>query len=157
MSGFLTKTVIVIIAAVGIFFAVKKFSGGKSEPQPPAKTIQQVWAEDDKRLRASEETADPEADTDTPSIDEPAESVTEKLSIEDEVQAERLFEMAIAQRKIARLPGMSYKQMVDYCVDIIEAYPTSEYAVKARRMLSEVPQRLWDRYGITDEIVSQNP
>jgi len=76
-----------------------------------------------------------------------------QLVIEQQVDAERILEMAITERKIARLPGMSYKRMIDYCRDIISRYPESIYAAKARRILGEVPERYWDVYGITEEEV----
>jgi hypothetical protein len=63
--------------------------------------------------------------------------------------------MAITHRKMGRLPGMSYGQMVEYCRQIIEKYPGSEFEYKARRMLGEVPRQQWDRYKITQEEIRQ--
>ena len=82
---------------------------------------------------------------------EQIEQQAEEIPIEDQVQAQRLFEMALTQRKMARLPGIGYKQMVDYCREIIQKYPSSPEAPKARRMLGEVPESARALYNITDE------
>lgn len=74
-----------------------------------------------------------------------------ELSIEDEVQAQKLFEMAMFHRKSGRLPVMSYKKMVGYCREIIERWPDSEYAFKAKRMLADIPERYRKMYDITEE------
>jgi len=49
---------------------------------------------------------------------------------------------------------MSYKLMVDYCRQIIEKWPGSVYAFKARRMLGEIPQRYRKQYNITEEEIN---
>ncbi len=59
--------------------------------------------------------------------------------------------MALAERKMARLPGMTYKRMVDYCRQIIQKWPGSEYAFKAKRMLADIPERYHQMYHITKE------
>jgi hypothetical protein len=86
----------------------------------------------------------------------PIKAITEplpefkELEPEDEVRASQLFEMAMAERKRGRLPMMGFKNMVDYCREIIKNYPESEYAYKARRMLGDIPQRFRERYNITE-------
>ena len=127
--------IIVVIIAINFFRS--------SEPKPPqetkSKTFQQQITEDDRKLRAE------------PQAQETAERQFRELSEIEKVGAEKLFEFAITQRKIARLPGMGYKAMVDTCRQIINKYPDSVYAFKAKRMLSEVPDELRARYKITNE------
>jgi hypothetical protein len=77
-----------------------------------------------------------------------------ELSPEEEVQAEKLFEMAMTHRKMGILPGLHFKKMVDYCREIIQKWPGSEYAYKAKRMLADIPERHRERYNITDEEIS---
>ncbi len=149
MNTFWLKIAAVVVIVLAVVIAVSRYTGSKPggshavitvEDEPQAekpKTFGDVAARDDKRLRA-----------------EPNQTVQmqfKELTEEQKVNAEQLYEMAIAQRKMGRLPGMSYSQMVQYCRQIIERYPESEYAYKSRKMLGEVPQREWERYKITQQ------
>jgi hypothetical protein len=138
-----SKLVVFGIMAAGVIVLVKYFSARKPIPQPNPKTFYDTIAEDDKRLRADIKTTKPEK----------KQQEETELSPED-LQAEKLFEMALAQRKMARLPGISYKLMVDYCREIIERYPKSAYAPKARRMLGEVPEQYRQQYNITEQEIN---
>lgn len=145
MNTFWLKVAGVVIAVFVVAVVVNNFLSSKSEPKAKPKTFYDVLKQDDKRLRAEPK---PEQ------IVEPAKPQQDQIPLEEKVQAERLFEMALANRKMARLPGMTYKQMVDYCRQIIEKYPNSPQAPKARRMLGEVPERYWKRYNITEQEVN---
>jgi hypothetical protein len=150
MDNFWTKAVIAVVVIAAVFFAINHFKGPKTKrPAPPERTISDTWREDDKRLRA-EPNVTPPASTGQGASEQPAMKFRE-LTEEEQAGAEQLFEMAITSRKMARLPGMSYGQMVNYCRQIIEKYPSSEFEYKARRMLAEVPQNERERYGITQE------
>jgi len=144
MNNFWSKLIGIGIVAAGVIILAKYFPARKPVPQPKPKTFYDVIAEDDKRLRADIKTARPTNKN---------EQEKEELSPED-VHAGELFEMALAQRKMARLPGVSYKLMVDYCRQIIEKYPTGDYAPKARRMLGEVPKQYWPQYNITEKEIN---
>lgn len=141
MNGNILKLLALLLIVLVIIFVVKNFSGQKSEPSAEPKTFQEVIAEDDTRLRADIE--QPESNK--------IENQAAELTPEQQVDAERFFEMALAQRKMARLPGVSYKLMVDYCRELIRKYPNSQQAAKARRMLAEVPDQYRKLYKITDE------
>ena len=155
MKELLVKIAILAVVVIAVVVLVKKLSFLSEGPKN--KTFQEVIEEDDRRLRAdieepkqaSERSSDGEKQTEQQAkeVQEPSE----EIPIEDQVQAQRLFEMALAQRKMARLPGVTYKLMVDYCREIIQRYPNSPEAPKARRMLSEVPERYREIYNITDE------
>lgn len=143
MNTFWLKILLVIVAIVGLFVLANVFlPAEKAEqvqpPQPEQKTFYTATEQDDKRLRAEPNTDD-------------LEIQYQELSLEDEVQADKLFEMALFHRKSGRLPVMGYKQMVDYCRQIIEKYPDSVYAFKAKRMLSDIPETYRKRYKITSE------
>jgi len=138
-----SKLIVLGIMAAGVIVLAKYFSVRKPVSQPKPKTFYDVIAEDDKRLRSDIKTAK--------SVKKEQEQT--ELSPED-VHAEQLFEMALAQRKMARLPGISYKLMVDYCRQIIERYPAGDYAPKARRMLGEVPKQYWQQYNITEQEIN---
>jgi len=151
MKEFLIKIAILAVIVIAIVVLVKKFSGPSEKPKN--KSFQDVVAEDDRRLRADIEEPQPTSEK-AKQIEQQAKGVqeqAEEMPIEDQVQAQRLFEMALAQRKMARLPGVTYKLMVDYCREIIQKYPNSPEAPKTRRMLREVPERYREIYNITDE------
>ena len=48
----------------------------------------------------------------------------------------------------------AWYMFIRLCREIIEKYPKSSYAAKAKRMLGEVPQRYWKLYKITQEEVN---
>jgi hypothetical protein len=81
----------------------------------------------------------------------PPKPTFRKLSLEEEVEAQKLFEMAKAERKMGRLPVMGYKKMVDYCREIIRRWPDSEYAFQSKRMLADIPERYQEMYHVTKE------
>ena len=69
----------------------------------------------------------------------------------ERIEAERLFEMALTDRKIGRLPVTGYKLTVDNCRMIIKKFPGTEFDYKARRLLDDIPKRFIERYKLTDE------
>lgn len=159
---------LLIIGAVIVF--VKHLSHSKHQkPEPQEKTFSDVIKEDDKRLRAGvkpepepppletvkktgtvplPKTAEPQ-DQNKPQAEQQVEE--EEVPIEYEVQAQQLFELALAQRKMGRLPRVSYAQTVQYCRRIINEFPKSSYAPKARAILRDLPEEERIRYNITDE------
>jgi len=145
MKSIWLKTAAVVVLVVGAVILVNKFSASKPKPEPEpqtkSKTFYDVTEQDDQRLRAEPES-------------EQTRQQFKELAPEQQVDAERLFEMALAQRKMGRLPGMSYKLMVNYCRQIIAKYPDSVYAFKARRMLGDIPQQYRKQYDITEEEIN---
>lgn len=158
MNTFWLKMAGGAVAIVGIIIlASVLWPKGELEPQ---KTVYDVWDKDDKRLRAEPQPNEPAASsnqlprqqvTPQPTTDEPSQLHFKELSEEEQVEAERIFEMAMAERKMSRLPGMTPKRMVDYCRQIIQKWPGSEYAFKAKRMLADIPERYHEMYNITKE------
>lgn len=159
MNTFWLKAAGGIVIVVVLLIVVNKFKSSFSQPKPPEpKTIYDQFAEDDKRLRA-----EPNANRTRRSVEpgtseryEPNAADFKELSDEERVDAEKLFEMAMFQRKEARLPGMSggYKMMVDYCRQIIQKYPDTEYGFKARRILGDMPARFRQQYNVTEEEIN---
>ncbi len=156
MNTFWLKIAALAVAVLALIVLVNVFlpSMDKSETRP--KTFYETIERDDERLRA-----EPDPETEQVPTTKPAPQVKKavesakprfrELAEAENVEAERLFEMALAQRKMGRLPGMGYGQMVDYCRQIIKKYPDSVYAFKARRMLADIPQRYRKQYKIMDE------
>lgn len=163
MNTFWLKIAALAVLVVAVIVIVNKFTGSKSESKPEQKTVYDVWEQDDKRLRAEPEVnkpAETESAAEAPeakaAVEQPMQF--EELLPEDEVRASQLFEMALAERKMGRLPGvkLGYKNMVDHCREIISRWPKSEYAFKARRMLGDIPQRYREQYHITEEEINPN-
>lgn len=146
-----------VILIVAVVIIVGKITHHKPAPEEPVKTISDTWRNDDKRLRA-EPNETPAAESNLPAGQKPvAELPKFKEMTEDErAGAEQLYELAIAQRKMGRMPGVSYGAMVQYCRDIIQKYPGTEYAYKAKRILADIPQRERERYNITDDEINPN-
>lgn len=159
------KIAAIIIVIIGGFFAASLLSEVKEKPKREEKTYQDVIEEDDRRLRAApgaekqseieQEAEDVEEGTETAKVEtktEPKKLEFVELAIEEQVQAEQLFEMALFFRKQGRLPGMrSYKKMIDTCRRIIKEFPGSTFSYKAKRMLGDLRPRDRKRYGVTDE------
>lgn len=154
MNTFWLKIAGIVVVIVVVIIVVDKILPSGDEPKTERKAFYDVIAEDDRRLRAEPEAEQRPVEEQVTEVERPAKPESKEIALEDQVQAERLFEMALAQRKMGRLPGVSYKLMVDYCREIIEKYPNSPQAPKARRMLGEVPRRYWKQYNITEEEVN---
>jgi hypothetical protein len=164
MNTFWLKIAVFAAIAVGIIVLINVFLPFVSERKPAVKekTFYDVIEEDDKRLRAEpnlqkpveprqEQTA---AKTEAAQATELSPQQFKELTPEEQIEAEKLFEMALFQRKEGRLPGMSYKLMVDYCRQIIKQYPGSVYAYKAKRMLGDIPAYKRQGYNITEEEIN---
>jgi len=157
MNTFWLKIAALVVVVAGLIILVNVFSG-PAEPKPKPKTVYDVWQQDDKRLRAEPQQQEVEQTpikqkTQKP---EPPKPQFKELSIEEQAEAERLFEWALTQRKMGRLPGMTaagYGKMVDACRQIIQKFQGSEFDYKARRMLADISPEHRQRYNITqDEI-----
>ena len=152
MNTFWLKAAAGVVAVVGLIMLVNVFKSSSSQQKPKTtevepNTYSDIVAQDDKRLRAEPKTSERY---------EPNIADFKELSDEERVDAEKLFEMALFHRKEGRLPGMSsgYKLMVDYCRQIIQKYPDTEYGFKARRMLGDMPARFRQQYNITEEEIN---
>lgn len=166
MNTFWLKLAGFAILVVGAIFLISMLTSGTgSKPQEPQRTIYDQWDEDDEKLRAEPQIKEPPETTvstqpgdqtlqQTEPVKQP-EPEFKQLSETDEIQAQRLFNMAVQERKMGRLPGINlgYKKMVEHCREIIQKWPESEYAFKAKRMLADIPERYHKMYNITkDEI-----
>lgn len=179
MNTFWLKIAALVVVVVGLIILVNVFSS--SEPEPEPRTFWDEVEEDEKRLRAEPEVAEPPkaeqaplpASEQEPMAEEepapqpapaskrptlvakqptgPAVPQFRELSEIEGIDAERLFNVALQHRKIGRLPGTGFKVMVDCCRQILEKYPDSVYAFKAKRMLRDMPERFRARYKITEE------
>ena len=174
MSSFWPK-IITLAIIVAVLVAVVKFlpESKKEEPQP---SLSETFRKDDERLRAKPEPVEqpqqesqvqpeeqpeqqpqqveaPESILDEPAQPEQVEGQPEplrQLSEIENIEAERLFEQAETFRKTARVQT-GFKPMVDICRQIMAKFPGTEWDIKARRLLNEIPERYYERYKITEE------
>jgi hypothetical protein len=158
MDNFWLKVVIAIAVIAGLVYAGNWALESMVKQTVPEKTIGQQFREDDKRLRA--EPNIPASPNVVPAQAEAPQQPTEEspkfkeLTEDEQAGAEQLFEWAIQCRKMARLPGVGYGNMVKACRDISEKYPRSKFDYQARRMLGEVPRDQWEQYKITQEEIN---
>ncbi len=164
MNTFWLKIAGLAVLVMGVIILITVFtSGTDSEPKEPQKTVYDQWEEDEKKLSAEPQYKEPPATT--PSVQPGTKAVQrttpvaptkpefKKLSEIEEIQAQRLFEAAMTERKMGRLPGirLGYKNMVEHCREIIRRWPDSEYAFNAKRLLADIPERYHKMYNITKE------
>ena len=177
MNTFWLKIAAFAIAiVVGIVVVTMYMPHGPQEPQQPEKTFYDVADQDKKEFLAepkpvesSQEQAvsqqapvaeGPQAEPQPQEAQPPAEPpkpagpVTlyfKELSEIDSIEAERLLNVAVPGRSIGRLPMTGFKLMVDGCRQIIQRWPDSWYAFRARQMLVDMPERYRRNYNITEE------
>ena len=73
------------------------------------------------------------------------------LAEAQDIQAERIYQMAVTESKIARKPMMSYARMVKYCRQLLKEFPNTTQAENARQLLRDMPERQQKRYNVTAE------
>ncbi len=105
------------------------------KPESKPNTVYDVREQDNKRLQSKPVT----------------EPQFRKLNSEEEIEAERLWQRVLNQRKMGRLPATRYNEMVDTCREIIHRWPESEYAFKAKRTLSDLPEKYQQMHNVTKE------
>ena len=73
------------------------------------------------------------------------------LSEIEQIEAEKLLNVAVPGRSIGRLPMTGFSLMVPNCRQIIQRWPESQYAYQAKRLLADLPPRYQTRYNVTKE------
>ncbi|MHC4464544.1 MAG: hypothetical protein ACYS30_24410 [Planctomycetota bacterium] len=163
MNTFWLKMAGVVVAILGVIVLVNVFSSSEPEPEPEHKpeTFHESVERDRNKFLTKPKPTDSggqESKTSgqqpTKQTPKPPKTVTlyfSELSEIDEIEAERLLNVAVPGRSIGRLPMTGFKLMVDNCRRIIERWPDSWYAYRAKQMLADMPPRFRPRYHITEE------
>ncbi len=161
MNTFWLKIVIFAVIVVGLVVLVKTLSPEVEEAMDFDKQSEQLARAQEEKLQA--ELAEAEAKARQARLEQtqtkqPAAEPVASQPISDEIdhlgqniQAQRLYQMAEAEFRIARKPLMSFKRCVDYCRQIINKFPDSGEAAKARVLLRKMPVRERERWKVTDE------
>ena len=156
MNTFWLKIVIFAVIVVGLVVLVKTLSPKVEEAMDFDKQSEQLARAQEEKLQA--ELAEAEAKAKQARAAQPATLPRASQPISDEIdqlgqniQAQRLYQMAEVEFRIARKPLMSFKRCVDYCRQIINKFPDSAEAAKARVLLRKMPARERERWKVTDE------
>ncbi len=178
MNTFWLKVAGIAVGAVVVIVLISTFTGGdKQPPEPPEPQkgfYDQVERDKEKFLTKPQPVEPQNQDTpsqlDTPAanqtniepvppvqppqpVQEPPNPVTlyfEELSEIDEIEASRYLNAAAPARTMGRLQ-IGFKNMVDNCRRIIQRWPDSWYAYRAKQMLIDIPERFHAQYKITEE------
>jgi len=162
MSTFWLKVAAVAIVAIGSFVLLLAFlpSGSKraTEPQPDSKTFYQVVEEDRAKYLTKPQPANsvreqPNVLERRPTAPETVTLYFSELPEIEKIEAERLLHVAVPGRSIGRLPMTGYNLMVTNCRQIIQRWPDSWYAYRAKQMLGDMPRRFWAPHHITEDEV----
>jgi hypothetical protein len=167
------KIAIALVAALAAIIVIVSVLP-KNQPPKPEKTYYDVIKEDDARLRAEpnvketvksvpmskvtpiapvnqpSQAATPQQIKPPPTIDV-SKLVFKSLEPDEELEADKFLEMAITERKLGRLPVLSYGNTVNYCREIIQRFPGSKQDFMARRILADIPEQYRNQYKITAE------
>jgi len=162
--------IIVVIALVNALLP----SGGKpvTEPASEQKTFYDVAKEDKAKYLAKPESVNAAQAPNIPqskqenkatkptTLTRPVSPQPEKVTLYfselseiDRIEAERLLNVAVPGYSIGRLPMTGYNLAVENCRQIIQRWPDSWYAYRAKQILADIPRRYWARYHITEEEV----
>ena len=170
MNTFWLKVAGVGVLAVVVLIVAGQFADGDKketvQEEPVLSGSANVYEQDEKdheRLNApievvSNEAAPAQVETTVepvPSVPDPIRAPQfANLTPDQQVAADGLWQMAETQFKIGRKPMMTFGLCVKHSRQIIQQFPGSEYAIKAKRLLNEIVvmrDQYKAQYHITDE------
>ncbi|MHC4394741.1 MAG: hypothetical protein ACYS1A_03730 [Planctomycetota bacterium] len=164
MNTFWLKiAVLVVVVVAGIIF-ISNFLSSEIDKATDIKAATERAEAGEAKLQAQLNEAELQAEEEktqqtetrqTPVKSAPAATKPAVTDITDDdmvanVEAERLYNMALTQYRIGR-KIMGFKQMVGYCRELFDKYPNSPEAAKARVLMRNMPERYRERYNVTDE------
>lgn len=156
--GGLAVVIAVSVVLIRVFLPSEK-SEPAAQPQAKDKTFYDMVERDKEKFLTEPEPAEETTaqQKQTPVKQTPAKPTKlyfKPLSEMEEIEAERLLNVAVPGRSIGRLPmasGAGFRLMVDNCRTIIRKWPDSWYAYRAKQMLIDMPQRFRQQFKITKE------
>ena len=176
MNTFWLKIMGLAVLAVAVIILISVFTSGTDsqppEPQPkePQKTFYDQAEEDKQKFLTEPRAQDSQSQTtaieqatpienqtavqSVPPSPKPAQPVLvyfKELGEIDQIEAERLLNVAVPGRSIGRLPITGFKLMVDSSRTIIRKWPDSRFAYSAKLLLADLPERYQKRYQVTEE------
>lgn len=162
MGGFWIKTAIVAALVLTAIVIVGRWLSSGTEYAADFERTRTLAREQDARLEAELETAaqpapapSPDAHISTGSAADERARVDRRAAAEmtetERIDAERIYQMAETHYKMGRLPGTTFKKMIDYCRELFDRYPQSNEAAKARVLMRRLPDRVKEQYNVTQE------
>ena len=146
---------LVIIIIIGVVLLANFLSSGIEEATDFERVEKLVEAQEARfqaELAEAELKAKQAKQAKAKRADEPPQPQLDEMEqLKQNIEASRLYQWAETEFKIARKPLMSYKRCVNFCRQIIQKWPDSAEAAKARVLLRRVPERYRKQYNITDE------
>jgi hypothetical protein len=164
MQTLINKSGLAIIIVFVLLFATMLCPGCSKKPQPneqaevnaPAEKLPTTFSEQVERDKERFLTpAQPVAPVNVPAVVQPKSKTiyVKQLDEIEDVEAERLLNVAVPGLSIGRLPMSGYSLMVSTCRQITQRWPDSHYAYTAKRMLAQLPEQSKQNYGITSQEV----
>lgn len=170
MDTFWLKIVGFALLVVGVIVLIGFLASGTKEPE---KTFYDQVEEDKQKFLAEPQPLEEQEETQVPEqkqvveskevaesvppaqrqIEQPKPTVLyfQPLSEIEQIEAEKLLNVAVPGRSIGRLPMTGFSLMVPNCRQIIQRWPESQYAYQAKRLLADLPPRYQTRYNVTKE------
>jgi len=176
MNTFWLKIMGLAVLALAVIIVISFFMPGadsqspEPEPEEPQKTFYDQAEEDKQKFLAEPQALDSQTQTPpmeqspptgnqtpvqtVPKAIEPAQPTIvyfKELGEIEQIEAEKLLNVAVPGRSIGRLPMTGFKLMVDSCRTIISRWPQSQFAYRAKQLLADLPERYQKRYQVTEE------
>ena len=170
MDTFWLKIVLFALLVVGVIVFIGFLTSGTDEPektfydqveedrqeflaQPqPLKEQEKTQVPEQSQVVESKEAAEPVVPVQKQVVKpKPTVLYFKPLSEIEQIEAEKLLNVAVPGRSIGRLPMTGFNLMVPNCRQIIQRWPDSQYAYQARRLLADLPVRYQTRYNVTKE------
>lgn len=177
MNTFWLKIMGLAVLAVVVIILISVFTSGTDsaprETKQPEKNFYDQVEEDKQRFLTAPQAQDSQSQTPIAEQTPPAENQTTDQTAPaaiappeparpvllyfkepgeiEQIEAERLLNVAVPGRSIGRLPMTGYKLMVDNCRTIISRWPQSSYAYRAKLLLADLPERYQMRYQVTEK------
>ncbi len=170
METFWLKIVGFAVLVVGVIVLIGFLASGTKEPEKtfydqveedkqrflaepqPLEVPEKTQVQEQNQVVESKEVAEPVPSVQR-QVEEPKPTVLyfKPLSEIEQIEAEKLLNVAVPGRSIGRLPMTGFNLMVPNCRQIIKRWPESHYAYQAKRLLADLPPRYQTRYNVTKE------
>jgi hypothetical protein len=169
MDTFWLKIVGFALLVVGVIVLIGFLTSGSKEPEKtfydqveedkqkflaepqPLEEQEKTQVQEQKQDVESKEVAEPVPPVQK-QVGEPKPTVLyfKPLSEIEQIEAQRLLNAAVPARSLGRLQ-IGFNLMMQNCRQILQRWPDSTYAYRAKKMIVDMPERFRDRYKVTKE------
>ncbi len=169
MDTFWLKIVGFAVLVVGVIVLIGFLTSGTKEPEKtfydqveedkqrflaepqPLEVPEKTQVQEQNQVVESKEVAEPVPSVQR-QVEEPKPTVLhfKPLSEIEQIEAQRLLNAAVPARSLGRLQ-IGFNLMMQNCRQILQRWPESTYAYRAKKMIVDMPERFRDRYKVTKE------